>query len=89
MFDTAEYTTKDLRAVEGREEYSYRIQDLKPETTYLVRVGAQNAYGENYNEEQAHETNAARKQLLFWEMPLLYLYHFIPFRELCISLTIR
>lgn len=65
-FDTgAEYTTKDLRAVEGREEYSYRIQDLEPETTYLVRVGAQNAYGENYNEEQAHETNAARKQLLF------------------------
>ncbi|XP_067025155.1 angiopoietin-1 receptor-like [Acropora muricata] len=43
-------------ASEAKTGYSYRIQDLEPETTYMIRVAAINVHGSNYNEEMGQKT---------------------------------
>ena len=48
-------------ASEAKTGYSYRIQDLEPETTYMIRVAAINVYGSNYNEERGQKTLPKRK----------------------------
>ena len=45
-----------LPALEGKAQYSHRIQNLKPETTYMISVAAVNDYGSNYNEAKGQET---------------------------------
>ena len=45
-----------LPALEGKTLYSHRIQNLKPETTYMISVAAVNDYGSNYNEAKGQET---------------------------------
>lgn len=55
------YADASFPATEGKDTYSYRIKDLEPETTYMVRVGAKNKYDANYVEAQAHKTSSARK----------------------------
>ena len=54
-------STNDIPASEGRDKYSYRIQNLKPETTYMISVAAVNKYGPNFNEETGHRTPKSRK----------------------------
>ena len=48
-------------ASEAKTGYSYRIQDLEPETTYMIRVAAINVHGSNYNEEMGQKTLPKRK----------------------------
>ena len=54
-----------LLAAEGKTEYSHRIQNLEPETTYMISVAAVNDYGSNYNEAKGQETLAACKTISF------------------------
>ncbi|XP_068760305.1 uncharacterized protein [Montipora capricornis] len=55
-FQTKDVSTSDIPASEGRDKYSYRIQNLEPETTYMISVAAVNEYGSNFNEESGHRT---------------------------------
>ena len=50
-------------STEKKDTYTYLIQDLEPKTTYMIRVGAKNRHGTNFNEEEAYETLAPRKLL--------------------------
>ena len=50
-------------STEKKDTYSYLIKDLEPKTTYMIRVGAENRHGINFNEERAHKTLAPRKLL--------------------------
>ena len=50
-------------STEKKDTYSYLIKDLEPKTTYMIRVGAQNRHGINFNEEKAYETLDPRKLL--------------------------
>ena len=50
-------------STEKKDTYSYLIKDLEPKTTYMIRVGAKNRHGTNFNEEKAYETLAPRKLL--------------------------
>ena len=59
-------STNDIPASEGRDKYSYRIQNLEPETTYMISVAAVNNYGDNFNEETGHLTHAARKLITYF-----------------------
>ena len=52
-----------IPSTEKKDTYSYLIQDLEPTTTYMIRVGAQNRHGINFNEETAYETLNPRKLL--------------------------
>ena len=52
-----------IPSTEKKDTYSYLIKDLEPETTYMIRVGAQNRHGTNFNEETAYKTLAPRKLL--------------------------
>lgn len=45
-------------STEKKDTYSYLIKDLEPKTTYMIRVGAENRHGTNFNEEMAYETLA-------------------------------
>ena len=54
-------STNDIPASEGRDKYSYRVQNLEPETTYMISVAAVNKYGSNFNEESGHQTLEQRK----------------------------
>ena len=67
-FKATVYTNASFPATKDKGTYTYRIQDLEPETTYMIRIGATNEYGSNFNEEEGHETLDARKQsdYLFW-----------------------
>jgi len=67
-FKVTVYTNASFPATKDKDTYSFRIQNLEPETTYMIRVGARNEYGSNYNEEEGHETLDERKQSdnLFW-----------------------
>ncbi|XP_068760323.1 angiopoietin-1 receptor-like [Montipora capricornis] len=58
-FQMKDVSTNDIPASEGRDKYSYRIQNLEPETTYMISVAAVNNYGDNFNEETGHLTHAA------------------------------
>ena len=50
-------------STEKKDTYTYLIKDLEPKTTYMIRVGAENRHGINFNEERAHKTLAPRKLL--------------------------
>ena len=50
-------------STEKKDTYSYLIKDLDPKTTYMIRVGAKNRHGINFNEETAYETLDPRKLL--------------------------
>lgn len=72
-FEDKIYTRASQPASDDKTQYTIRIQPLEPETTYMIRVGAKNAYGFNYNDESAHKTDATRKPVLF---RFLFLYLF-------------
>ncbi|XP_068713931.1 angiopoietin-1 receptor-like isoform X2 [Montipora foliosa] len=55
-FQTKDVSTSDIPASEERDKYSYRIQNLEPETTYMISVAAVNKHGSNFNEESGHRT---------------------------------
>ncbi|XP_068713935.1 angiopoietin-1 receptor-like [Montipora foliosa] len=55
-FQMKDVSTNDIPASEERDKYSYRIQNLEPETTYMISVAAVNKYGSNFNEESGHRT---------------------------------
>jgi len=67
-FKATIYTNASFPATKDKDTYSFRIQNLEPKTTYMIRVGAINDYGYNFNEEKGHETLKARKPFiyLFW-----------------------
>ena len=58
------YSEHNQTATAETTGYSYRIKSLEPETVYMIRVGAFNSYGPNFNEETGHETEPARKPFL-------------------------
>ncbi|XP_067025516.1 angiopoietin-1 receptor-like isoform X2 [Acropora muricata] len=60
-----------LPALEGETPYSHRIQNLKPETTYMISVAAVNDYGSNYNEAKGQET--LPESLAGWAIALIVL----------------
>ena len=60
-FQTKDVSTSDIPASEGRDKYSYRIQNLEPKTTYMISVAAVNEYGSNFNDESGHLTLEPRK----------------------------
>lgn len=60
-FSDEVYISASQPASDDKTQYTFRIQPLEPETTYMVRVGAVNQYGDNYNDESAHKTEATRK----------------------------
>ena len=72
-FEDKLYTSASQPASDDKTQYTIRIQPLEPETTYMIRVGAVNDYGLNYNDESAHKTEATRKPVLFC---FLFLYLF-------------
>ena len=72
-FEEKLYTSASQPASDDKTQYTIRIQPLEPETTYMIRVGAVNAYGSNYNDESAHKTDATCKPVLFL---FLFLYLF-------------
>ena len=57
------YSEHNQTATTETTDYSYRIKSLEPETVYMIRVGAVNPYGSNFNEETGHETEPARKPI--------------------------
>ena len=58
------YSEHNQTANTENADYSYRIKSLESETVYMIRVGAVNTYGSNFNEETGHETEPARKPFL-------------------------
>ncbi|XP_027045523.1 angiopoietin-1 receptor-like [Pocillopora damicornis] len=65
------YSEHNQTATAGTTGYSYRIKSLEPETVYMIRVGAFNSYGPNFNEETGHETEPA--PLAWWIIFLVVL----------------
>ena len=68
-------------STEKKDTYSYLIKDLEPKTTYMIRVGAENRHGINFNEETAHETLDPRKlldYLIIIQTLHVTLHHFFP-----------
>ena len=65
-FEEKLYTSASQPASDDKTQYTIRIQPLEPETTYMIRVGAVNAYGSNYNDESAHKTDATRKSRFYF-----------------------
>lgn len=64
-FEEKLYTNTSQPASDDKTQYTIRIQPLEPETTYMIRVGAVNQYGDNFNDETAHKTDVTRKPVLF------------------------
>ena len=64
-FSDKVFTNFSESAAEDKKQYTYRIKALEPETTYMVRVGSVNKYGDNFNDESGHKTDAARKSSFF------------------------
>ena len=62
------YSEHNQTANTENADYSYRIKSLESETVYMIRVGAVNTYGSNFNEETGHETEPARKPFLIIEV---------------------
>lgn len=73
-FSDKVYTSASQPASDDKTQYTFRIQPLEPETTYMVRVGAVNKYGENYNDESTHRTEPTRKPFLFRFYLFLFIY---------------
>ena len=65
-FEEKLYASASQPASDDKTQYTIRIQPLEPETTYMIRVGAVNAYGSNYNDESAHKTDATRKSRFYF-----------------------
>ena len=65
-FEEKLYTSASQPASDDKTQYTIRIQPLEPETTYMIRVGAVNRYGPNYNDESAHKTDATRKSRFYF-----------------------
>jgi len=55
-FATKDVFSKHVKAPEGKSEFSYQIQNLEPDTSYVIRVAAKNNYGKNFNEGTAYQT---------------------------------
>ena len=55
--------TASIPSTEKTDTYRYLIQDLKPKTIYMIRVGAENRLGTTFNEGTAYETLVPRKLL--------------------------
>ena len=55
------YSEHNQTATTKTKDYSYGIKSLESETIYMIRVGAVNPYGPNFNEETGHEIEPARK----------------------------
>ncbi|XP_015775524.1 PREDICTED: uncharacterized protein LOC107353688 [Acropora digitifera] len=72
VFGKMDKLKKKLPQSEAKTQYSYRIQNLEPETTYMIRVAAINVYGSNYNEEKGQETLAA--SFPYWVIALIVLF---------------
>ena len=83
-FEEKLYTSASQPASDDKTQYTIRIQPLEPETTYMIRVGAKNLYGVNFNDPSAHKTDAKRKPILFRFQIYSYLFTLISweFREL-------
>lgn len=60
-FATKDVFAKHVKAPEGKSEFSYQIENLEPDTSYVIRVAAKNNYGKNFNEGTAYQTLPARK----------------------------
>ena len=81
-FATKDVFAKYLKAPEGKSEFSYQIQNLEPDTSYVIRVAAENNYGMNFNEETAYQTRPLCKDLvssiygLFSSFSKHFLFHF-------------
>ena len=73
------YINVSFPATQGKNTYSYIIQDLEAETTYLIRAGAGNKYGTNFNEAEGHKTDPARKFLFLLFILLVFLSFFLFF----------
>ena len=73
IFGKMDKLKKKLPQSEAKTEYSYKIQNLEPETTYMIRVAAINVYGSNYNEEKGQETLAACKTVFRFCIVLFFL----------------
>lgn len=58
-FEEKSFTNTSLIASDDKTQYTIRVQPLEPETTYMVRVGALNKFGGNFNDESAHQTDPA------------------------------
>ncbi|XP_067025156.1 fibroblast growth factor receptor 1-like [Acropora muricata] len=72
IFGKMDKLKKKLPQSEAKTQYSYRIQNLEPETTYMIRVAAINVHGSNYNEEKGQETLAA--SFPYWVIALIVLF---------------
>lgn len=59
------YTNFSESAAKDKTQYTYRIKPLEPETTYMIRVGSVNKYGDNFNDESGYQTDEARKSFIF------------------------
>ena len=64
-------------ASEAKTGYSYRIQDLEPETTYMIRVAAINVHGSNYNEEMGQKTLPKRKTVFLLCFVVVVVFSFV------------
>ena len=78
------YTNASQLASDDKTQYTIRIQPLDPETTYMIRVGAVNKYGDNFNDETAHKTHASRKSRFYsvFIFSCLFMWIAWEFREL-------
>ena len=61
IFGKMDKLKKKIPQSEAKTQYRYRIQNLEPETTYMIRVAATNVHGSNYNEEMGQKTLPKRK----------------------------
>ena len=82
IFGKMDKWKKKLPQSEAKTQYSYRIQNLEPETTYMIRVAAINVHGSNYNEEKGQETLAACKTVFRFCFVLFFLCVFVCFYNL-------
>ena len=84
IFGKVDKLRKKLLAPEAKTEYSHKIQDLKPETTYMIRVAAINVHGSNYNEAKARKTLPARKTVFLFRFVVVVLFFFVC---MCVFIT--
>ncbi|XP_067025148.1 angiopoietin-1 receptor-like isoform X4 [Acropora muricata] len=68
-FATKDVFAKHVKAPEGKSEFSYQIQNLEPDTSYVIRVAAKNNYGKNFNEGTAYQTLPA--PIIIWVVALI------------------
>ena len=62
-FNDKVFTNFSESAAEDKTQYTYRIKALEPETTFMVRVGSVNKYGDNFNDESGHKADACKSSL--------------------------